>query len=369
MRQKCVRSEKKRKKERKWGCRFLIVFFFLFIFCFVFFFGSYAYSCKFFLQIQFTGESKRMAPKQRHLEKITDELRQNQPVQDVQYYLDRIQLTNFVYSGQLTGPVNVVDLSNRQFGVRFEPPVFSAVTMVTAEPRTTSTIYPKGRFTSMGSQDSIDGLIACYTHVYQLNKMAPAYNLYYIRIGNVVATFYTFPLDLELLRKEWKHCVPEKSLFTGVYFNCRNFGLDTNIMVAFFISGKMNFMGGETIAEVNATFRVLFPAVIVKIKKHYAGDAARNVPSPPPAPNPASTTADLMRARARKTSANFDYSKLVISTSALAAAALEDEDSMQSSEHTESNKRRKTDEGHALSLQESFRSVIQSILEKTENKL
>ncbi len=144
-----------------------------------------------------------MDARNRNLVRYTDNLRQNAAVESVDYYLDRMQLTNFVYGGQLTKTIDVVDLSNRQFGVRFESPVFSAVMYVTAHPRTTITLYPKGRFTSMGSNNAIDGLIACYTHIYQFNQMAPPCNLLYLRVGNIVATFYTFPLDLEHLRSEW----------------------------------------------------------------------------------------------------------------------------------------------------------------------
>ncbi len=236
----------------------------------------------------------------------------------------------------------------------------------------------------MGSNNAIDGLIACYTHIYQFNQMAPPCNLLYLRVGNIVATFYTFPLDLEHLRSEWEHCVPEKSLFTGVYFNCRAFGLDTNIKVAFFKSGKMNFMGGKTIHEVKSTFAALFPTVIVPIKRRSTNDKTASAKQYPQA----SPSGQDFRPR----EPNFDYSKVVISTADMGISKeiaennpvcgrkrkMDEESELIGDEYEVHNTQKlrsnddvfvKTEKITALPRSDSLASAIASIIKNVETKL
>lgn len=182
-------------------------------------------------------------------------------------YKKSMKLTNFVIGGKLNlDMVNVEEIARNHHGVKYETSVFSALVFIIKDPRTTCSLYPNGRFASMGAQTMEEAILAVRKHELILNTvfgLKCRCNGSYI--GNVVANVHLFPINLDLLHTRWSNLFPPRGTFPGIYLKC-NLIVKTNIVMAIFKSGNVNIMGSENPSEVYDVFKLVYFQFLIHVR-------------------------------------------------------------------------------------------------------
>lgn len=186
-------------------------------------------------------------------------------------YEKEVIFTNFVISGnfevdpEITKP-NLRDIASTKPYLQWRSDYFESIRLTLCDPLTSLSLFNDYRFSIMGAQSAVSAYLAALKFVNMINcEMGIPCKLANASIRNVVASVKVFPIDLDLMRSLWPDKVSPKVTFPGAYFYYKQV-YDTNVVIAIFETGSINFIGGKSKEEVLAVFSDLYDNYLVKVR-------------------------------------------------------------------------------------------------------
>ena len=132
-------------------------------------------------------------------------------------------------------------------------------------------LYSMGVIVCMGTNNPLTARLACAKYCQVLNShLNVECNITGFHVDNYVCTIFTFQLALdECIRDDWASVIeydPQK--FPGARARCKFMGLsfDTNVVVTFFESGKINITNAKSIYEAYYMFTIVYYRYIIHIR-------------------------------------------------------------------------------------------------------
>lgn len=182
-------------------------------------------------------------------------------------YSRDLVFTNFVVNAQLDlNHVNVEYLAIKKRGSSWRKSVFASLRIINSSPKTTCSVFSDGRMSSMGAQTEAAAMLAVRKHIITLNTVhGLKCRLKWARVRNVVASVKVFPVDLDKMRSLWSHLLLPKVTFPGAYFYYRQV-MATNVVIAIFQTGSINFIGGRSKEEVYDVFKHFYENYLVHVR-------------------------------------------------------------------------------------------------------
>lgn len=183
--------------------------------------------------------------------------------------LARLFTTNVVATGNLdVTDVKVRLIAQKNPGYVYSRHMFAALINRLVSPKSTSLVYVRGVIVCMGTRSVPEALLACHKYVHLLRKQGVMCRLVGFKPYNFVFSVMTFPLNLDMLAREWSymvHYIPEN--FPGATIRCEHMNLDppTAITIEAFHSGKLNITGATSKEEALRVFEHVFYSVLVHI--------------------------------------------------------------------------------------------------------
>lgn len=183
--------------------------------------------------------------------------------------LARLFTTNVVATGNLdVTDVKVRKIAQNNPGYVYSRQMFAALINRLVSPKSTSLVYVRGVIVCMGTKSVPEALLACHKYVALLRKQGVLCRLVGFRPYNFVFSVMTFPLNLDMLARDWSYMVQYvRDNFPGATIRCKHMNLDppTAITIEAFHSGKLNITGATSEEEARRVFEHVFYSVLVHI--------------------------------------------------------------------------------------------------------
>lgn len=199
-----------------------------------------------------------------------------------------INMTNIVSTITFNSMIPVKEMAKRNPGILYHP-LFGSVSFKLLSPSVTVTLYSTGVGVFMGANDSLKVILAsCKICMIVNRNMPPAHagvNIISLDVHNVVASVLAFPVDVNILLKNWKHAIECHSGFTGITLLCSNLNMGkptTIVMEIFADSGKIIITGAKTKEEIPEVYKFVHEHILIP------AELKRSTTGPTGAPSSAS---------------------------------------------------------------------------------
>lgn len=188
-------------------------------------------------------------------------------------YIKELVFTNFVISGTLAirkrpnnRKLNLREIASKTPYLQWRSDYFESLRLTMCDPLTSLSLFTDFRFSIMGAQSELHAYLAALKYVNVINhELGIPCDLQNASIRNVVASVKVFPIDLALMRSMWPDKVSPKVTFPGLYFYYKQV-MDTNVVVAIFETGSINFIGGGSREEVVEVLKHLYDNYLVHVR-------------------------------------------------------------------------------------------------------
>ena len=174
------------------------------------------------------------------------------------------QIKNVVATLNVQCALDLKDIVTKSRNAEYNPKRFAAVIMRIREPQSTALMFASGKVVITGASTEDNAYTCALKYVRILQKLEFAAMFEDFKVVNVVGCCDCgFPVRLESLAHfKSEFCSYEPELFPGLIYRMRQ----PMVVLLVFVSGKVVLTGAKSKAEIDQSFKLIWP-ILLKFRK------------------------------------------------------------------------------------------------------